>query len=84
MVANMHQEWAVVRLVTVQKKGEMGRLLFTTVTELAQGRPVPTSMSGVDCFALKSNEERLFFRRTLLSKEDAINWYRSLGEGSLS
>jgi len=81
MSANERQEWAVVRLVTLQKKREMGRLLFTTVTELAQGRPVPTSMSGVERFTLKGSEERLFFRRVLLSREDAIRWYRSLGEG---
>lgn len=81
MASNECQGWAVVRLVTMQKKGEMGRLLFTTVTELAQGRPTPTSMRGVDSFTLKESEERLFFRRTILSKEDAIRWYRSLGEG---
>ncbi|WP_139253429.1 VPA1262 family N-terminal domain-containing protein [Burkholderia ubonensis] len=65
----------------MQKKGEMGRLLFTTVTELAQGRSLPTTMSGIDAFKLKRNDERLFFRRVILSKEDAVNWYRSLGEG---
>ncbi len=84
MAANERQGWAVVRLVTVQKKGAMGRLLFTTVTELAQGRPVPTSMPGVDSFTLKGSEERLFFRRIPLSREDAISWYRSLGEGERS
>ena len=81
MASNECQEWAVVRLVTVQKKGEMGRLLFATVTELAQGRPTPTSMRRFDSFPPKGSENRLFFRRTILSKEDAIKWYRSLGEG---
>ena len=81
MTANERPEWAVIRLVTIQKKGEAGRLLFATVTELAQGRPVPTSMSGVDQFTLQGGEYRLFFRKTLLSKEEAIRWYRSLGEG---
>lgn len=81
MAANERQEWAVVRLVTVQKKGEMGRLLFTTVTEFAQGRPVPTSMSGAEPCPLNGSKERLFFRRILLSRQDAISWYRSLGEG---
>lgn len=81
MADNGRQKWAVVRLVTVQKKREMGRLLFATVTELSQERPVPKNMSGVEQFTLKGSEERLYFRRTVLSKEDAINWYRSLGEG---
>jgi len=81
MTANEHPEWAVIRLVTIQKNGEVGRLLFATVTELAQGRSVPTSMSGVDQFTLHGGEYRLFFRKTLLSKEEAIRWYRSLGEG---
>lgn len=81
MAIDEHQEWAVVRLVTVQKKREMGRLLFATVTELSPGRPTPTSMSGLDCHSLSKSEERLFFRRTVLSKEDAVSWYRSLGEG---
>lgn len=81
MVANEHQGWTVVRLVTVQKRREMGRLLFTTVTELAQGRPPPTGMSGVDSFTLRENGERLHFRRTVLTKDEAISWYISLGEG---
>nr|WP_253426732.1 VPA1262 family N-terminal domain-containing protein [Pseudomonas sp. GGS8] len=41
-------------------------------------------MPGVDPFTLKGGEDRLFFRRTLLSREDAISWYRSLDEGERS
>lgn len=81
MATNERESWAIVRLVTIQKKKEMGRLLFATITELTHDRSAPTSMSGVDSFSLKGNGERLYFRRTILSKEDAINWYRSLGEG---
>lgn len=81
MATNDCNQWAVVRLVTVQRKGEAGKLLFTTVTELAQGRPVPTAMCGVECLRLKENKETLFFRRVILSKNDAINWYQTLGEG---
>ena len=80
MTANKHPEWAVIRLVTIQKKGEAGRLLFATVTELSQGRPVPTRMSGVDKLPLKGSKDTIFFRRILLSREQAISWYRSLGE----
>lgn len=81
MTAKERRTWCVVRLITVQRKGEMGRLLFATITELAQDRPVPAHMRGVDSFDLKASGERLFFRRTLLSKEDATSWYRSLNEG---
>lgn len=81
MAGNEHQGWAVIRLVTVQKRGEKGRLLFTTVTELAQGRPVPKGMSGVDSLDLRGRSERLHFRRTVLTKDEAISWYMSLGEG---
>jgi hypothetical protein len=84
MAAKERQEWAIVRLVTVQKKGEMDRLLFATITELAQGRPLPTRMSGTELCLIKGSEERLCFRRTLLSRDDAISWYRSLGEGERS
>lgn len=81
MAVNERQKWCVVRLITVQKRGENGRLLFATVTELAPGRSVPAHMRGIDFFDVKSSGERLCFRRTLLSKEDATSWYRSLSEG---
>lgn len=81
MAVNQRQEWAVVRLVTIQRKGDLGRLLFTTVTELDKSRPAPSPMQGIDSYPIKASGERLFFRRTLLSKKDAINWYRSLGKG---
>lgn len=81
MVTNERPEWAVIRLVTIQKKGEAGRLLFATVTELAQGRPLPARMSGADRFSLKGSGDTIFFRRTIFSREDAIHWYRSLDEG---
>jgi len=78
------QEWSIVRLLTLQKKGGIGRLLFATVNELPRGRPIPTNMSGIHSFPLKKNNERLFFRRTLLSKKEAIDWYRSLNEGEIA
>jgi hypothetical protein len=46
MTAKERRTWCVVRLITVQRKGEMGRLLFATITELAQDRPVPAHMRG--------------------------------------
>lgn len=84
MTAKECQKWCVVRLVTVKKRNEENRLLFATLTELTPGRPAPTRMSGADDFRLKASGERLFFRRTILSKEDAIGWYRSLKQGVCS
>ncbi len=82
MTANERRSWCVVRLVTIQEKKRLpGRLLFATVTELAPDRPQPASMRGVESFVLKASGEKLYFRRTLLSKEDAVDWYRSLNEG---
>lgn len=82
MATNQRQIWCVVRLVTIKKRqSPLGRLLFATVTELAPSRPPPARMRGVENIGLKKSGERLYFRRTLLSKEDAIKWYRSLNEG---
>lgn len=81
MIVDERQSWCVVRLVTIQKRQTPGRLLFATVTELAPDRPPPARMQGVENIDLKASGERLYFRRTLLSKEDAVDWYRSLNEG---
>lgn len=81
MAASALQEWAVIRLAVVQTRGCKGRLLFATVTELAQGRPAPAKMVGVEACNLANSADRVFFRRTVLSKEDAVAWYTSLGEG---
>ncbi|BBL22684.1 hypothetical protein CRM82_03545 [Comamonas terrigena] len=81
MAASAFQEWAVIRLAVVQTRGCKGRLLFATVTELARGRPAPAKMVGVEACSLANSDDRVFFRRTVLSKEDAVAWYTSLGEG---
>jgi hypothetical protein len=80
-IANKHPTWAVIRLATLQKKGEVDRLLFTTVTELAPGRPVPPGQLQPDRFPLKGSEDRVLFRRIVLPKELAISWYLALAEG---
>jgi hypothetical protein len=77
-----HYKWAVIRLVTLQKKGTPGRLLFATVTLLSPGRPLPPKMKGVDFCAVGKSDSKVFFRRTALSAQAAIDWYRSLGAGS--
>lgn len=84
IAAEEHQGWALVRLVTIGKKNEIGRLLFATVTELASDRPAPAAMQRVDRFELKNGGEKLNFRRTVLAKHDAIRWYRSLQEGTVA
>ncbi|WZB64182.1 VPA1262 family N-terminal domain-containing protein [Achromobacter xylosoxidans] len=38
-------------------------------------------MVGVEACNLANSDDRVFFRRTVLSKEDAVAWYTSLGEG---
>lgn len=81
MAAGVLHEWAVVRLAVVQTRRCKGRLLFATVTELAQGRMAPTKMAGVEVCNLANSDDRVFFRRTVLSKEDAVAWYTSLAEG---
>lgn len=81
MASDDINEWAVVRLATIQDRGKPGRLVFATVMLLPPGRPAPPSMNKVDHIRLKKTDESVFFRRTTLSSADAILWYRSLGSG---
>jgi len=75
-------EWAVIRLATLQsEKKQPGRLLFASVTLLSPGRVLPTKMDGVDQCSLSNSKSTVFFRRVTLTKESAIEWYRSLGSG---
>jgi hypothetical protein len=76
-----HHEWAVIRLVTLQKKGQAGRLLFATVTLLSPDRPPPSKMDNVDRYSVGKSDTSVFFRRTVLTTQTAIDWYRSLGNG---
>jgi hypothetical protein len=75
-------EWAVIRLATVQKRGQAGHLLFATVTLLSPDRPPPSKMTGVDSRALGKSGETVFFRRTVLTAQAAVEWYRSLEVGA--
>lgn len=77
-----HYKWAVIRLSTLQTKGTPGRLLFATVTLLSPDRPLPPKMKGVDSCVVGKSGSTVFFRRTVLSAQAAIDWYRSLGNGS--
>ncbi|MDP2815831.1 MAG: VPA1262 family N-terminal domain-containing protein, partial [Rectinemataceae bacterium] len=74
-------QWAVIRLATLQiRRGEAGRLLFATVTLLSPDRPPPSKMVGVESQKLGKSGMAVFFRRTVLSAQAAVEWYRSLGE----
>lgn len=75
-------QWAVIRLATLQiKQGEPGRLLFATVTLLSPDRPPPSKIVGVERQKLGKSGMTVFFRRTLLSAQAAVDWYCSLGGG---
>lgn len=74
---------AVIRLATQQRqRGQAGRLLFATVSLLPHGRPLPPPMEGPPhrC-AVGKTSETVFFRRALLTVQDAVDWYCSLGCG---
>lgn len=76
-------QWAVIRLATLQiKRGEVGRLLFATVTLLSPDRPPPPKMVSFDSYKLGKSGETVFFRRTVLSAQAAVDWYRSLRDGN--
>lgn len=74
---------AVIRLATLQRqRGQAGCLLFGTVSLLPRGRPLPPPMEGgAHRCAVGKAGENVFFRRVLLTVQDAVDWYRSLGRG---
>lgn len=73
---------AVIRLATLQKqRGQAGHLLFATVSLIPRGRPLPPPMKGLDQCPVGKTGETVFFRRVLLSVQEAVDWYRALGSG---
>lgn len=73
---------AVIRLATLQKqRGQAGHLLFATVSLLPRGRPLPPPMKGLDQCSVGKTGETVFFRRVLLNVQEAVGWYRALGNG---
>lgn len=74
---------AVIRLATLQRQREKpGCLLFATVSLHPRSRPLPSPMEGApQRFRVGKTDETIFFRRALLSVQDAVDWYRSLGSG---
>lgn len=81
---NDNEEWCVIRLVTLSTgRRDVSKLLFTTITELTPGRPLPTAMMNVDRYKINNNST-LFFRRTIVLKNDAIKWFLKLEENSFT
>lgn len=75
---------AVVRLATYQRaRRTPARLLFSTVTFLSSARPFPVKMIGCDMRRVEGTEGNVFFRRVVVSVDDAIQWYRSLSMNTL-
>ena len=70
---------AVIRLATYVAGSEFEpRLLFGSVSLLTRDRPRPESGHGVEQHRVgKGKQEKVFFRRTILSAGDAVEWYRS-------
>lgn len=73
-------EWAVIRLATLNIKGHTPRLLFTTVTLLTSDRIPPPEMARAKPQTI-NNECKVYFKRVVMTKDAAIQWYLSLREG---
>lgn len=75
-------KWAVLRVATyVASQTVQPRLLFGSVSLLAPGRPRPKSGQGFDSLKVDHGRQgKIFFRRTILTAEDAVKWYRSASE----
>jgi hypothetical protein len=74
-----HFECAVVRLVSMPlAKDRPGQLFFASVSLLARGRQRPATSDRVERTPVGSTKKRLYFRRTVLTVEAALSWYRGL------
>jgi hypothetical protein len=70
-------KWCVVRLATYAEHGAISRLIFGSVSVLTEERPRPRTQVGVDLHKL-GRQGKVYFRRTVLSTSDALNWYRTV------
>jgi hypothetical protein len=79
-------DWAVVRLATYFPAGaSKARLLFGTVSLLTKDRPRPISSQDVDRHPVgKGKRGTVFFKRTVLTAEEAITWYREAGPDGIA
>lgn len=75
-------DYAVVRLTTFNLKGQTPKLLFTTVTLLTPDRMRPPEM--MRALPQTINDEcRIYFKRVVMTKDAAIQWYLSLRQGEV-
>lgn len=81
-IKSFPSELAIVRLATLNKKGQTPRLLFATVTLLALDRMRPPEMTRAIPHTL-NDEVRVYFKRVVMTKESAIQWYLSLRKGDV-
>lgn len=73
-------ELAVVRLATLSQKDHTPRLLFATVTLLTLDRMQPPEMTRAIPHTI-NDEFTVYFKRVVMTKEAAIQWYLSLRKG---
>ena len=73
--------WAVIRLATYfPATASQARLLFGSVTLLTNDRPRPSGDKNVDSHKVgRGRSGKIFFRRTVLSTRNAVEWYRKAG-----
>jgi hypothetical protein len=82
-------KWAVVRLATVQfDRRQKGVLLFASVMLLTPDRPEPLHPKSSEIkeqtaewfgrYPCNGKGTTVYFRKTVLSAEDAMGWYRNL------
>jgi hypothetical protein len=78
-------DWAVVRLATLfPASASQARLLFGSVSLLTKDRPRPPIVQKPDCHKLKGRNGKIFFKRTVLSARDAVDWYRKAGPNGMT
>lgn len=79
-------DWAVVRLATYfPPTASQARLLFGSISLLTKDRPRPRSMAQPDCHKIRNGRSgTVFFKRTVLTAQDALEWYRSAGPDCIS
>ena len=73
-------EWSVIRLASYLPPGpdRTPQLLFGTLSLLSKERARPRSSVKVEAFDVaKGKAGKLFFRRTVLTVEEGVAWYRS-------
>lgn len=79
-------DWAVVRLATYfPAAASKPRLLFGSISLLTKDRPRPRGNDEVDRHRIRYGRGgSVFFKRTVLTAQDAVDWYRSAGPNGIN